>query len=199
MDVLFGDVEDADRWVYHYTDAIAVKKILSTARLRLGPYIETHDPREAQDWFFSLRVPESLRDGPGDVIAEALRGINGELNKLLKYQCKVACFCADLPSEPEHYRLHRGYAHPRMWDQYADHHRGACLVFDSRQLRERIREQLGATHEIYHGRVHYGYPDREESRAFEIDYGDVRRDGIDEYARRHLEAHQQSAVLSKAP
>lgn len=48
-----------------------------------------------------------------------------------------------------------GYCHPRMWDQYAEKHRGLCLVFDGAKLETRIRRELGGKSQIFHGRVSY--------------------------------------------
>jgi Protein of unknown function (DUF2971) len=38
--------------------------------------------------------------------------------------------------------FHRGFHKPRMWTQYADQHRGVCLIFDRTKLAKAIENQL---------------------------------------------------------
>jgi hypothetical protein len=40
----------------------------------------------------------------------------------------------------------RGWARARMWEQYAERHRGVCLLFDRRKLRETILHSLASQH-----------------------------------------------------
>jgi len=35
------------------------------------------------------------------------------------------------------------WAHPRLWEHYADKHRGICLVFDKQPLEEALQDSLG--------------------------------------------------------
>ena len=56
-------------------------------------------------------------------------------------------------SPDEDYR--RGYARPRMWEQYGDNHRGVCLVFDKAELHATVMPQLEALGPHWHGAVTY--------------------------------------------
>lgn len=49
------------------------------------------------------------------------------------------------------------YCRPRMWAQYADNHRGVCILFDKIQLLKCVKEQVNQLHigDVYHGAVDY--------------------------------------------
>jgi hypothetical protein len=47
------------------------------------------------------------------------------------------------------------WARPRMWEQYGDDHRGACLLFDSARLERAIRKQRPDERTRHLGNVEY--------------------------------------------
>jgi hypothetical protein len=80
----------------------------------------------------------------------------------------------------------RGWARARMWEQYAEGHRGVCLVFARDELTERIQESLVAQSlpTPYHRKVDY----TEEGPA-----GAIPRIDLEEFLEGNIE---ESAVAS---
>jgi hypothetical protein len=119
---LFGDVGDPDCYPYHYTTLEAsLGSILPTASLRLGLFLDTNDPRESKDWRF-----KHVLDGREDAEPLDLKTLNDEVARLAQRTCKVLCLTRDDPegcsTPPETFG--RGFAHSRMWAQYAGSHSG---------------------------------------------------------------------------
>ncbi len=87
--------EDTDlagkRYVYHYTRAdTAITKILPDQRLRMSPYRDLNDPREAKEWFFSVVAPKgAIEPGKsvdiGRSISEYIQGGARVLLLLLRW------------------------------------------------------------------------------------------------------------------
>jgi hypothetical protein len=114
--------------LYHYTSREgAFEHILQTQTLRIAPFIHMNDPREAMDWKITMArfsgYPQSQVDADG-----------AEFNAALKRRSKVVCFSEDDLAAAAPPDLARGWAHPRMWAQYAGNHTGACLIFDKEAL-----------------------------------------------------------------
>ena len=58
-------------------------------------------------------------------------------DRYLRRGARLACFTLDRPRSGDATPgtlFHRGWARARMWEQYADHHSGACLVFKRQEL-----------------------------------------------------------------
>jgi hypothetical protein len=62
----------------------------------------------------------------------------------VRERVKIACLTLDrLPrTAGSDGFLHRGWARPRMWEQYADHHTGVCLVFDKKKFENAFAERV---------------------------------------------------------
>jgi hypothetical protein len=117
----------------------ALDHVLPECRLRLSPFESTNDPKETKSWHFSLWSSRYRNEDH-----ETGRKIGVELSATLKQNTTLACFCTDnAPLSGDHTRdiLNRGYCKPRMWAQYADNHRGVCLVFRKDALVQKIAEQ----------------------------------------------------------
>jgi len=125
-----------EKCVYHYTRSdTAAEYILPSMSLRMGLFEKLNDPREAKTWPFKFyaRSPE-LRFDP-----EIFRAASEFVTK----RSLILCCTRDDPAakgEP----LRMGFGHPRMWSQYADNHRGICLVLDQEDLNATITKVVGS-------------------------------------------------------
>jgi hypothetical protein len=145
------DLTTPGPWVAHYTTAdAAFDHILPTGRLRMSPYRRMDDPLENQDFFLGMAYTGS---GPPDE-AGALFEAMGRV-KDIRDGMRVLSLTRDVvrPSYQPSYGC--CWARPRMWQQYAEAHRGACLVFDQAELESELTGQLGRLGTYYHGEVQY--------------------------------------------
>lgn len=134
----------------HYTKASTAFEHILPGKLRLSPYRLMRDPAENKDIYPSM----SWRaDRPSTlVIPEVITRI-----KAARDQMRVLSLTRDAED--------RGgsssgfdccWARPRMWEQYGDDHRGACLLFDQARLERAIRQQLPDEGARHLGNVEYG-------------------------------------------
>jgi len=158
------DGPSKDNWIYHYTSTETAALILTSGMIRLGAFSRTNDPREQREWF------PSVTEGTSDEIGkDEFWNICREIDAAMRGRTKLACFTRDRNAGETHGHLnfHRGWARARMWDQYAEHHRGACFVFArdrwqaavGRVVDALVKEGLDAKAEIgpftLHGDVSY--------------------------------------------
>jgi len=185
----------AEQYLYHYTRYdIALKHILPSLEMRFNPMIRTNDPRESKVWQFSYYVENSNNDNKEK---DFHYNIAGELQK----RCKVVCFTEDNPArftERGIKGLHRGYSHPRMWDQYAKGHTGLCFVLNKDMVRKNIEGELSHVGKLLSGRVDYN-DNISSSRAFSIEKDKCVEMGADNYYKYHLETHYRALFFEKLP
>lgn len=138
--------------VYHYTKGeTAVDYILPSLELRMGSFQFVNDPREAKSWPFRFysRLSKLNEHFPHDYFEE--------VSKYITQRSLVLCCSMDDPlvtEDSEDRSLRSGFGHPRMWAQYADNHRGVCLVLDQQRLHENIVSCLSLD-SLYYGPVEY--------------------------------------------
>jgi hypothetical protein len=144
--------------LYHYTRLdTALELILPTWRIRLSPFSKMRDPRESKRWGYEApRAPSmDLRDEVTR-FSELIRLANE-----LPDRVKVLSLTQDDVGErdTEAAVFGRGFAHPRLWEQYADKHSGICLCFDRQELTRTLTIRLRRSGPVEHGPVEYA--DRE--------------------------------------
>jgi hypothetical protein len=140
--------------LYHYTKlSTAIESILPTWKLKMNPFSKMRDPRESKRWGL---------EGHGRGSADALEDVQkfAEMNALaeeLKDRVKVLALTRDDPSErsAETAIFGSGLAHPRLWEHYAESHRGVCLCFDRVMLTTRLTKKLARHGEVLHGPIKY--------------------------------------------
>lgn len=192
-----------DDLLYHYTRTpTALEYIFPSLKIRMGAPPDMNDPRETSPWEFLWGTFDPL--GPWfhansdestieDIDAE-FRSKDRKLDRLLRLSARMACFTADRPlflEDREYASLdvrHEdlqlpGYLHDRMWAQYADNHKGVCIVFDRERLLKSVREYFGDRGQLVSGSVAYVL---DPGAAFYNHYYDDVRDLGDTGYARHL-------------
>jgi len=103
----------------HYTNLSALERILQKRELRFGPFDQTNDPFENKNLEFTIRnkVDSDVEYDSSIFIPD------GQLKKPFRLLCLSISKT-----------LHYFYKRPRMWSQYADDHRGCCLILDKDAL-----------------------------------------------------------------
>jgi hypothetical protein len=136
-------VLEAGRYFFHYTTReAAFGGIMAEHRLRLATYGRMRDPLENQPWRFTFG---GFGLGPEDD-AELIERLNdyslfeGELNVGVRDRSHLLSLTVDVEPDPEGEQepFCRGWARARMWEQYAERHRGVCLVFDKEELTDSL-------------------------------------------------------------
>jgi len=179
-----------EQYLYHYTTLeTAIEKILYSGQLRLGPFAQTNDPRESQNW--EIHSTESMRNDPS--FDQLMKLINEDRLK----RCKVLCLTRD---DMEHRRLgfgRRGFARARMWAQYAGNHRGICLIFDAAKLDAIINRTLGDKGKIYKGIVEYtdSISGVTEASTFSLE-GDCEAK-IETIVKKHIDQYANTMFFNK--
>jgi hypothetical protein len=131
---------------FHYTTrGAAFEAILPEKQLRLSPYHRVSDPLENQPWRFAGAwfVDEADQERP----EREFFVFHGETDSIW-HSAKLLALTVDAPGatgfEASTESFARGWARARMWEGYAERHRGVCLVFDQAKLTASIERSLEA-------------------------------------------------------
>lgn len=197
MPLFTQELSPTENYVYHYTSLeVAIEHILSEGKLRFSPFIQTNDPRETKDWMVNISIPTDT-----DFTNEQLNEMTEKFNNELKRNIKVLSMTVDDRGAHEYYPVdywHRGFAHSRMWAQYASNHRGICLVFDQKDLHHSIITELNDLNQIHFGHVNYTSFDLADIDTFRIKFEDVKNKGIENVLNNHLNQYFQTLYLRKS-
>jgi len=190
---------EPNKFVYHYTRAITfAEKILPSMTLRMGSFQELNDPREAKTWpfmFYSRSLTGNDLFTP-DLFDAATKNVT--------QRTLVLCCSRDDPCvnrDDLDYPMRCGYGHPRMWAQYANGHRGVCLVLDQELLHESIVSHFGADN-LFSGPVEYfttGLVNSHLSRGgYDLVYlEDYVKYGLDKVIESHIRLFQRELFFTK--
>jgi hypothetical protein len=197
--------------IAHYTRAErAFGDILPSGCLRISSFDRMNDPQENKDWVRLVSFTGPARTAPSleamtRALAENDRPDLAEarvkFNLGRQRQTKILCLTAESAERSPQEDFNRAYARPRMWEQYAERHAGACLVFDRAALHDAVAPQLEALGSWWHGEVSY------DNAAVQggVDGFDVRlrellaasNDDLEEASRRHLQSHHRALFFTK--
>lgn len=190
--------------LFHYTRAeVAFGHILNRG-LRFSPLGTMRDPLESQNWTFAWRGRHGVLgveavDTPLRMRAQSKRNV-----KLVSMTCEEP---GEQLADPWGW-VHRGYARPRLWEQYAENHAGVCLIYDKSLLTFAFEYEL--TEGVLwrrHGRVSY---DRWKQHGRGLDNAIYRyedplfltrsmHEGVLEALAGHLEEHADDLLFTKLP
>ncbi|WP_110954630.1 DUF2971 domain-containing protein [Anaerosinus massiliensis] len=179
-----------DQYLYHYTTLeIAIEKILYSGKIRFGPFEETNDPRESQDWRIVDALHLRLKKSGADLISS----VNEERLK----RCKVLCLTQDDRSNCQSGFGCRGFARARMWAQYAGNHRGVCLIFDAKKLDQEIDRALSGKGKVYRGVVTYtnSFHDVREAATFKAE--ELTKDRMKYIVQKHIDKYANTIFFHK--
>jgi hypothetical protein len=151
---------EADRFFFHYTTReAAFGSILPSRALRLSTYRDMRDPLENQRWRFTFagRGPRDTFEILDDL--EKQTDFEQQANEQTRDRSHLLSLTVDAEESPDGERAPFCFrwARARMWEQYAERHRGVCLAFDRKRLRQRFDEALAGAGamRLYHQPVIY--------------------------------------------
>lgn len=196
---MFTQVPDRFAFVYHYTSAEkAIDLILPKKRLLLGSYGRTNDPKETKQWTFALGGL-----GPKDPYV-SIDDVSNQVSSAIKSRAHILCASLDSPEVESEIGLEihsRGFARPRMWDQYGAKHTGVCLVFLREHLNKLVEEQFPqglrvASRVAYRNRSFIN--NLGPSDPYVVNMQHLHTVGIDRYARDHTVTHGKHLFFEKS-
>lgn len=200
-----------DDYLYHYTRAFTLPMIRKSRSLRFRSLKFMNDPHEAMDSrAFGMGLIGSAGDdlqlSPQDNETFVGTDWSAEINRIRR-DIKVGCFSMDaIPdlaavdplaaaqSVPPRLYAHRGFAHPRMWSQYADDSCGVCIVLRRDDLESAVAEFVDGRWPWGHGAVDYTVAENELSLGF-FDVRTLIRDGAHEAL---LNSYEESILTKHA-
>jgi len=194
--------------LYHYTTLEkALEAILPYWTIRMSPCSKMRDPRESGALLLTVSGFEEARAAGAELDDETFRSVigrSGELFRLghgIKDLVKILSLTADhrSPRASTTEILDRGFAHPRLWEQYGGAHRGVCICFGREALRKAVTDSLQ--------RRGFGKPFYDDvkyrdgaiaSEALEIRLEDVQSDGeIQGVLDAHIQKHRGELFFTK--
>ncbi len=132
----------------HYTTASAAfEHIVPSGELRLSPYRYMRDPAENKDVIPGTAFWGDRPDAEAGWLATV-----AEI-KRIRDGCRVLSMTDDVAESLDNFGS--CWARPRMWEQYADAHRGVCLVFHRERLIEALHRELESVGSFFRGSVRY--------------------------------------------
>lgn len=171
------------KFLYHYTSIEnLIMYILPQKMLKLSPKNKTNDPREISDSFFSLS--DDLGLGRDDILSEVSMANQKKFSDTLTHDIKLLCFAQDAPESnaffPPFRWIVRGFEKPRMWAQYADNHKGACLIINRNNLINEIDKQYRDYFKVC-DRITYGGKDPNRIlKAYNLSTSELSKKSIEE-------------------
>lgn len=133
-------------FVYHYTSAeTASDFILKNKSLKMGSLASVNDPKETKfrDFVFYARGAKSMASFQSARFDRIISDLTS----------RTFAFCAGTESSSERAGVD-GALRSHMWANYANRHRGVCLVFDKEALHARF-ELAANGRKLYSGEVRY--------------------------------------------
>lgn len=110
--------------------------------LRLSTYGRMRDPLENQRWRFTFAGYGPRPEGDQALVeqVDGYKVFEEELNAGVRDRSHLLSLTVDVEPDLDGERepFCRGWARARMWEQYAEQHRGVCLAFDKERLTESL-------------------------------------------------------------
>lgn len=133
--------------IYHYTTAnTAIEYILNEKEILFNSVRNTNDPLEFLDYCHVVSTNGEI----GNTEIRRLIDVGHDINSIIKRKFKICCFCEDKEISGDLYSnnpiMYKGYCRSRMWSQYADDHKGVCLIFNKSRLIREITKDINIKH-----------------------------------------------------
>ena len=113
-----------DGYLYHFTTSQSLLKIVENMTLKLSSFTLLNDLNEDD--------LNCERSGGIDVI---------DIQNYIRDHCRLICFTQNYEQKGD-FKCHCGCNHPRMWAQYAENNKGACIVINEKKFLERNKKDL---------------------------------------------------------
>ena len=130
----------------HFTKAdTLIKYILPTKQLKASNLTKLNDPREnkwTENSFSYTRLNPSNTARPPQQFKDRIVTLSNELPEFIR----IACFSSYIHTEKQSTTLPEPHLNMRMWAQYGEDHKGACLIIDLETLKEKIESTLKDFH-----------------------------------------------------
>lgn len=176
-------LEPGENFFHYTTREAAFAHILPNCRLRLSRYRDMRDPLEYKKWLLT----GSFLDVETEKAGSLLEKFTDELDTK-RAEARLLSLSIDAPTGSTNEPFYRGWSRGRMWEQYAENHSGACLVFDRSALAEAMVEAFGEPQagSVYSQEVRYEEP---PAPGLQVDLDRLAQgDGpapVDEFVARH--------------
>ena len=180
--------------IYHYTTAAkAIESILYERKILFTSLYRTNDPLEFENYQHGVTSYGSAKEE-----VWRLFKTGDEINHAIKSTCKVSCYSMDNPQESRDSMTiyHKGYCRSRMWSQYADNHRGICLVFNRQKILDTVAQKpeafalpTSASFKLFNGRVKYENDLSKLHAALILNLNTDRGLSVDEFIQKNYESY----------
>ena len=186
-------MKNSAKLIAHYTSfRVACEHLLPERRIRFSPLANMNDPRENRERM--VGVGWSGDDTPA---LDERTAASDKLKTAYRDYSKV--FCGTLDGEnPNNLNTKRCFGRPRMWAQYADNHRGICLLFNRDKLDLEIQAAVQGDACLYSGEVVYDdYLKHVSAAACDLDFDQVREVGQEAALRKQVDTYHRALFLRK--
>lgn len=180
--------------IYHYTSPyIAMEKILTGKEIRFSSIKKLNDPKESKP---SFKI-ENLRDENENKIV----GIDEFFYYIYLDHTKL--FCCSISDKPDNNGRSssslstKGFAHQRMWAQYAHNHTGICFAFNRERLLENVNEK--DYYKVLYSKIDYSHRDIERNGIATIDHSKLTKYGTDKYLVKFAVKNKKLLFFTKYP
>ena len=132
---------DTSKCFFHYTTReAAFGDIIPRRRLRFSTYAQMRDPMENKHRTFPAGYVVK-DDDPEDALERAYFEFHRLAAEIFDQAHPLALTVDAAYPWPDEL-FGRGWARARMWEQYAEAHKGVCLMFDRERLTEYVSSDL---------------------------------------------------------
>lgn len=179
-----------DTLVCKYVPFNTACTMLRGGSIRFSPFTEMNDPREACRRFYA---ESSTSD---DICCREEFKLEDSFGSNFRKKASIFCASIDNSIQNPNFVMKRGFGKPRMWAQYGENHKGACLIFKKEILEAHARSALngrmlwGGNKVVYNEISSY-------SGCFDFDSTDY-KNNPDDYLWRYANQHQNSLFFLQA-
>ncbi len=189
---------DPGKYFFHYTTRDnAFGGILAEGELRLSTYGKMRDPLEAQPWRFTFGGygPRPEDDEALATEVAEYQDFERKVNEGVRDHSHLLSLTIDAePSDAgEQEPFCRGWARARMWEQYAENHKGVCLIFDRGSLVTAMSRSVPGL-VVYRGAVAY---DGRGLMKPTVDRNVLKERGYARYAAEYIDDNNRSLFFTK--
>jgi hypothetical protein len=185
--------------MFHYTKSdTAIYYILRNRTLKFGKFRTVNDPRESKIWPFKFYCSSS---DSRDLFKSHLFD---DVHDYILDNTHLLCFSNSLEETDESKQsafseLNEGWAYHRMWAQYADNHKGVCIMFDKTKLQESLKSDLRDCSILGDSISYINHKNDNEltNDPYMINLEDFVKMGTSEYMNNHIRQFPKELFLMK--